>query len=194
MSKVSLRWPGPAGGHPTETLRAAPRFRGDPAKDTLAAFSVAHVSPVRGAPCGLASHPAVPRATAKGPRTRDTRRLLNNWVSVPRWFGDGSRRLIACRVLLWIDRELLDAESLVRHLVPAGSVFAFLADHRRELFPDGMFADLFPSATGRPSVPADVIASVIVLQTLHGLSDSGGGRCAALRSAVEGRLRAGVDR
>jgi hypothetical protein len=69
------------------------------------------------------------------------------------------------------DRELLDAESLVRHLVPAGSVFAFLADHRRELFPDGMFADLFPASTGRPSVPCDVVASVIVLQALHGVSD-----------------------
>ena len=34
-----------------------------------------------------------------------------------------------------------------------------------------MFADLFKPG-GRPSVPAEVIASVIVLQTLHGLSDS----------------------
>jgi hypothetical protein len=51
-------------------------------------------------------------------------------------------------------------------------MFAFLAAHRRELFPDDMFADLFPSRRGRPSIPADVVASVIVLQTLHGLSDS----------------------
>jgi hypothetical protein len=51
-------------------------------------------------------------------------------------------------------------------------VFAFLAEHRRVLFPDEMFADLFPSKRGRPSVPADVMAAVIVLQTLHGLSDS----------------------
>src|SRR5689334_16985940 len=51
-------------------------------------------------------------------------------------------------------------------------MFAFLAAHRRELFPDCMFADLFPSRRGRPSVPADVVASVIVLQTLHGLSDT----------------------
>ena len=29
-----------------------------------------------------------------------------------------------------------------------------------------------PSRRGRPSIPADVVASVIVLQTLHGLSDS----------------------
>jgi transposase len=70
-----------------------------------------------------------------------------------------------------VDRELLDAESVCRHLVAEGSVHAFLADHRRELFADGMFADLFPSSTGRPSVPGDVMASVIVLQTLQGLSD-----------------------
>ena len=47
-----------------------------------------------------------------------------------------------------LDRELLDVESLVRHLLPPGSVYAFLAEHRRLLFPDGMFADLFPSAHG----------------------------------------------
>ncbi|MGH8940425.1 MAG: transposase, partial [Actinomycetes bacterium] len=34
-----------------------------------------------------------------------------------------------------------------------------------------MFADLFPSGRGRPSVPADVIATVMVLQSLEGLSD-----------------------
>ncbi|OLT26393.1 hypothetical protein BJF82_12465 [Kytococcus sp. CUA-901] len=34
-----------------------------------------------------------------------------------------------------------------------------------------MFADLFPSGRGRPSIPPEVIASVLVLQTLHGLSD-----------------------
>lgn len=69
-------------------------------------------------------------------------------------------------------RELLDAESVVGHLIKPGSVFAFLAEHRKALFPDQLFADLFPSQRGRPSVPADVMASVIVLQTLHGMSDS----------------------
>ena len=69
-------------------------------------------------------------------------------------------------------REILDVESVAGHLLPEGGVFAFLAGHRRELFPDEMFVDLFPSRRGRPSVPADVIASVIVLQTLHGLSDT----------------------
>ncbi|HEY0699475.1 MAG TPA: IS1182 family transposase [Micromonospora sp.] len=69
------------------------------------------------------------------------------------------------------DRELLDAKALVGHLVPAGSVHAFLADHRQALFPDTLFADLFASARGRPSVPADVVATVMVLQSLEGLSD-----------------------
>jgi Transposase DDE domain/Transposase domain (DUF772) len=69
-------------------------------------------------------------------------------------------------------RDLLDVESVAGHLLKPGSVFAFLAEHRRELFPDELFADLFPSARGRPSVPADVVAAVIVLQALHGLSDA----------------------
>ena len=62
-------------------------------------------------------------------------------------------------------------ESVAGHLLEPGSVFAFLAEHRRRLFPAEMFADLFPSGRGRPSVPPDVVAAVIVLQTLHGLSD-----------------------
>jgi hypothetical protein len=65
----------------------------------------------------------------------------------------------------------MDAAALVGHLVPAGSVFAFLAEHRREVFPVSLFEDLFPSSTGRPSLPGEVAASVLVLQTLHDLSD-----------------------
>ncbi len=67
--------------------------------------------------------------------------------------------------------ELMDAAAFVSHLVPADSVYAFLAAHRRRLFPDDMFADLFASGRGRPSQPAEVIASVLVLQSLEGLSD-----------------------
>ena len=70
------------------------------------------------------------------------------------------------------DRQLLDAQALVGHLVPPGSMFAFLAGHRQELFGDGDFADLFPSGRGRPSVPAGVMASVMVLQVLHDYSDA----------------------
>lgn len=65
----------------------------------------------------------------------------------------------------------MDARALVGHLVPAGSVFAFLAEHRRGMFPPVLFEDLFPSSTGRPSVPVDIAASMMVLQTLQDLSD-----------------------
>jgi IS5 family transposase len=71
-----------------------------------------------------------------------------------------------------VDRQLLDAQALVGHLVPAGSMFAFLAAHRGVLFTDEDFADLFPSGRGRPSVPASVMASVLVLQVLHDYSDA----------------------
>jgi IS5 family transposase len=67
--------------------------------------------------------------------------------------------------------QLLDAQAHCRDLVPEGSVFAFLADHRQKLFPDELFADLFPSFRGRPSLPGEVIASAMVLKELHGLSD-----------------------
>ncbi len=69
------------------------------------------------------------------------------------------------------DRELLDAEMIAGHLVPPGSVFAFLAAHRAELFPGSFTADLFPSRTGRPSLPAGLVGSVLVLKELYDLSD-----------------------
>jgi Transposase domain (DUF772) len=70
------------------------------------------------------------------------------------------------------DRDLWDAGEVTGHLVPPGSVFAFLAEHRTELFPDEFTADLFPSRTGRPSLPADLVGSVLVLKELYDLSDT----------------------
>ena len=70
-----------------------------------------------------------------------------------------------------VDRELLDAAALAGHLIPQNSMFAFLAGHRAEVFPDEDFADLFPSGRGRPSIPASVMAAVLTLQTLHDYSD-----------------------
>jgi len=67
-------------------------------------------------------------------------------------------------------RQLGDVEAWAGHLLPPGSVFAFLAGHRRELFRDVVRRPVRPGR-GRPSVPADVVATVIVLQSLHGLSD-----------------------
>jgi len=64
-----------------------------------------------------------------------------------------------------------DVWETCRELIPAGSVFAFLAEHREALFPAGMFADMYPSPNGRPSLPPQVLAAAVVLQALHGLSD-----------------------
>src|SRR5512142_3424676 len=70
------------------------------------------------------------------------------------------------------DRQLLDAEMLAGHLVPAGSMFAFLAAQRAGVFPDADYADLFaPPGIGRPSLPATQMAAIMTLQTLCDYSD-----------------------
>ena len=70
------------------------------------------------------------------------------------------------------DRQLLDAAALAGHLVPAGSMFAFLASHRAEVFPDAEYADLFSApGVGRPSLPATQMAAVMTLQALCDYSD-----------------------
>jgi IS5 family transposase len=90
-----------------------------------------------------------------------------------------------------VDRELLDAAALCRQLVPVGSVEAFLADHRHDLFSDAMFEDLFPSKQGRPSIPADVVAAVMVLQSLEGLSDRDAAR--ALKDRISWKVACGLS-
>lgn len=64
------------------------------------------------------------------------------------------------------------------------SVFGFLHRERDRLFPDELFADLFTD-TGRRSVPPSVVATVMVLQRLDGLSD----REAVDRYAFDARWR-----
>jgi DDE family transposase/transposase-like protein DUF772 len=78
-------------------------------------------------------------------------------------FMQGSERM---------DRQLLDAQMLAGHLVPAGSMFAFLAAHRAEVFPDADYADLFAApGVGRPSLPATRMAAILALQALCDYSD-----------------------
>src|SRR5260370_24264260 len=70
------------------------------------------------------------------------------------------------------DRKLSDAAAVAGHLVPAGSMFAFLAAHRAEVFADADYADLFaPPGLGRPSIPATQMAAVLTLQALCDYSD-----------------------
>lgn len=54
--------------------------------------------------------------------------------------------------------------------LPANSIYGFLARERDRLFPDELFDDLFETS-GRRSVPPSVVATVMVLQRLDGLSD-----------------------
>ena len=75
-------------------------------------------------------------------------------------------------------RELLDVESVAGHLLHGG--WGVRVPGRA---PAGSCSPMSCSPTcsragrGRPSTPGDVVASVIVLQTRHGLSDErGGGR------------------
>jgi hypothetical protein len=51
-------------------------------------------------------------------------------------------------------------------------IYRFLADHGEVLFPAGYFADLYTaSRLGQPTVPARVVATVMLLQSHEGLSD-----------------------
>lgn len=60
---------------------------------------------------------------------------------------------------------------VIGHLLPEGSIFSFLRDHRRELFPEDDFSDLFPSGLGRGSLPGSQMAAVMMLQALYASSD-----------------------
>jgi hypothetical protein len=72
-------------------------------------------------------------------------------------------------------------------LVP-GSIYRLLAEHGDALFGEEYFADLFKrSALGRPTVPARVVATVMLLQAYEGLSD----REACDRLAFDLRCRRG---
>ncbi len=69
-------------------------------------------------------------------------------------------------------------------------MFGLLADQRRVLFPTALFDDLFPSGRGRPSIPVDVVASALVLQALHGLSDRE--TVSALRTDLRWKVATGL--
>ena len=63
-----------------------------------------------------------------------------------------------------------DVDRFCDRELPPSSVYALLHRERDRLFPDELFADLFSDA-GRRSVPPSVVATVMVLQRLDGLSD-----------------------
>ena len=104
--------------------------------------------------------------------------------------GVGARDNVGMQGTAESDRVLLDAAAVCGHLVQAGSVHALLAEHRSRLFPDELFGDLFASGRGRPSVPGEVVAVVMVLQALEGLSDREA--CRRLQTDVGWKAAAGL--
>ena len=93
------------------------------------------------------------------------------------WIGENHRHGIL--VAGWVvslgmaDRQpsvLNDMDRFCDEMLAESSIYALLHRERDRLFPDEMFADLF-SVKGRRSVPPSVVATVMVLQRLEGLSD-----------------------
>ena len=70
-----------------------------------------------------------------------------------------------------LQHELLDDVTwFCGEALATSSIYSVLHRERHRLFPDEMFADLF-SHRGRRSVPPSIVATVMVLQRLEGLSD-----------------------
>jgi len=66
--------------------------------------------------------------------------------------------------------ELLTTRQLCERQLAETSPYRVLAARCHELFGDGSFADLYVH-NGRPSIPPQIVATVMVLQRMEGLSD-----------------------
>jgi hypothetical protein len=65
-----------------------------------------------------------------------------------------------------------DPRDILGDRLREGPLYRLLVDHGPVMFPDGYFADLYAEpARGRPTVPARVLATVMLLQAFEGLSD-----------------------
>jgi hypothetical protein len=89
-------------------------------------------------------------------------------------------------------RGFQDPRDILGERLREGSLYRLLADHGPVMFPDGYFADLYSaSALGQPTVPARVVATVMVLQAFEGLSDREA--CDRLEADLRWQAAAGVD-
>jgi hypothetical protein len=85
-----------------------------------------------------------------------------------------------------------DPREILGDRLREGSLYRLLADHGQVMFPDSYFADLYTdSARGRPTVPARVMATVMLLQSFEGLSDREA--CDRLEVDLRWQAAAGVD-
>src|SRR5215467_14533152 len=91
-----------------------------------------------------------------------------------------------------VQQSFGDPRVLLGDRLREGSFYRLLADHGQVMFPDGYFADLYAeSARGRPTVPARVMATVLLLQSFEGLSDREA--CDRLECDLRWQAAAGVD-
>jgi hypothetical protein len=85
-----------------------------------------------------------------------------------------------------------DPREILGDRLREGSLYRLLADHGAVMFPDDYFADLYTeSARGRPTVPARVMATVMLLQAFEGLSDREA--CDRLEVDLRWQAAAGAD-
>jgi transposase len=73
-----------------------------------------------------------------------------------------------------------------------GSIYRLLSDHGHQMFDDEYFSDCYTESNkGRPTIPARVMATVMVLQAFEGLSDREA--CDRLEVDLRWQAAAGVD-
>jgi Transposase DDE domain/Transposase domain (DUF772) len=85
-----------------------------------------------------------------------------------------------------------DPRVLLGDRLREGSLYRLLADHGQVMFPDDYFADLYAGPVkGRPTVPARVVATVMLLQAFEGLSDREA--CDRLEFDLRWQAAAGAD-
>jgi IS5 family transposase len=89
-------------------------------------------------------------------------------------------------------RGFQDPRDILGDRLREGSLYRLLADHGPVMFGDDYFADLYSgSPKGQPTVPARVVATVMVLQAFEGLSDREA--CDRLEADLRWQAAAGVD-
>src|ERR1035438_3558629 len=85
-----------------------------------------------------------------------------------------------------VQQRFENPRDLLGDRLKLGSIYRLLADHGHEMFGDDYFADLYSdSVRGRPTIPARVVATVMLLQAHEGLSDREA--CDRLGSTFAGR-------
>ena len=69
-------------------------------------------------------------------------------------------------------RRFDDPVAVLGDRLREGSIYKLLTEHGHEIFPDEYFADCcLNSPKGRPTIPARILATLMVPQAFEGLSD-----------------------